>query len=1304
MQAGVAGTPPAKRGMWVEPDLEKGEGDAGPLPSNVSSSSSSTLVDSTSNHHHSSHSSTTSATTAPSRFLNPPLPSFISANTSHHQPPRFDSPSRADSPESDADFGFGIALNPFSSASANSAARANSLRARSAPAVHPLPQTQSSQQPYHIPNPYEVLASTPYAVPLPKPLPPPPPHSAIQQQHHVYMPPPPHAYPVHPDSDSESRDEDDDAPLPARPAGVPRGPAPQVPLSHQHNQDHDFSDDDSDDEALSGPVRNPYLPASASSPSQFSTPSSAHHDEYLQSSTSATSSSSRQVFNPLLPFLPQDEDGSSGGVDVVPERGVGSMVTGALHYGDNKYLRPVPFIDGDGTPEGSEAEEEDAEVEEPSLEAMHQVLTRPSNALHRPTDASDDEDGSEDAEPLDSYKPLVQMAAASGRTHGHSQVQAAPVPAARVHQLAPALPGYGYAQTHAPNHYGQVPAASAGYGQGHAQQYYPQTQVSQHQHQQHGMSTGPNASGSGNFAKANGTGASGGHFPGDASDSGSAGGGGAPQRSTDDRDERGGGGDNAGTRSDRDRDRDPTSANGAGNNGGSENPQESGSESGDGNGDNNDDDGGDDDAASTASAEEEEEDLVDYARGGYHPVKVGDVYGDGRYTVVRKLGWGHFSTVWLARDGRTHRLVALKIVKSAPHYTETALDEIKLLEKVVTANGNSVGRKCVVELVDWFKVRGVNGTHICMAFEVLGPNLLTLIRQYKHRGIPIATVKRVTKQVLKGLDYLHRECGIIHTDLKPENVLMCVDMGPVTARYLDPSHPSYHPVHVPSNSPVVPSHPIKHYEMPVTNMGGASAVARKTGAAKDGKVATVRAAEPMRGVVGQQPTPAAVTSVDVQLEKAQKADEDVEDGDDVEGDDGEVEESVDSASVTASPTVGPGLERKMTKNQKKKAKLKAKKKAEKAAAQAGVSISISAPVPIPGKQQDKELPPGSPMATSPTISLMDVKPPLSSSASSDVVMTPAPPHDAPPEPPTHDSDHPLRKTALGSSERIDAYARLPYKGAAGEAPGLTSPGQIAPPPGKDEDKLTRNLSGMVIAERDVEAVEEMMEGEGTPTTPATVTPASANTPSKRKRKRARLDPLHVKIADLGNACWTDHHFTNDIQTRQYRSPEAILGAKYGTSADMWSVGCMVFELITGDYLFDPQGGGRYSKDDDHIAQIIELLGHFPRHLALSGKYSNEIFNRRGELRHIHRLRFWKLSDVLTEKYRFTREEADDIANFILPMIEINPDRRATASEMVNSPWLADVPDDDEDVVMYGEGESDDAGGARKSRREADVVL
>jgi serine/threonine-protein kinase SRPK3 len=58
----------------------------------------------------------------------------------------------------------------------------------------------------------------------------------------------------------------------------------------------------------------------------------------------------------------------------------------------------------------------------------------------------------------------------------------------------------------------------------------------------------------------------------------------------------------------------------------------------------------------------------------------------------------------------------------------------------------------------------------------------------------------------------------------------------------------------------------------------------------------------------------------------------------------------------------------------------------------------------------------------------------------------------------------------------------------------------------------------------------------------------------------------------------------------------------------------VFELLTGDYLFDPKSGNKYTKDDDHVAQITELFGNFPRAIATNGKFANEIFNRKGNIK------------------------------------------------------------------------------------------
>lgn len=192
--------------------------------------------------------------------------------------------------------------------------------------------------------------------------------------------------------------------------------------------------------------------------------------------------------------------------------------------------------------------------------------------------------------------------------------------------------------------------------------------------------------------------------------------------------------------------------------------------------------------------------------------------------------------------------------------------------------------------------------------------------------------------------------------------------------------------------------------------------------------------------------------------------------------------------------------------------------------------------------------------------------------------------------------------------------------------------------------------------------------------PATPTAAAALALSEKK-----LDPvteicadLQVKIADLGNACWVHHHFTEDIQTRQYRSLEVLLGAGYGPPADIWSTACMAFEMATGDYLFEPHSGEDYSRDEDHLAHVIELVGPIPRHIAFSGKYSREFFNKRGELRHITKLKPWGLYEVLVEKYEWDSETAQSFADWLLPMLAFDTAERATAEECLAHPFLQDV--------------------------------
>ncbi|KAH9608495.1 hypothetical protein KSS87_019957 [Heliosperma pusillum] len=175
-------------------------------------------------------------------------------------------------------------------------------------------------------------------------------------------------------------------------------------------------------------------------------------------------------------------------------------------------------------------------------------------------------------------------------------------------------------------------------------------------------------------------------------------------------------------------------------------------------------------SCSSSSGSEEEEEFESYRKGGYHAVRVGDCFNGGRYIAQRKLGWGQFSTVWLAYDTQTSSFVALKIQKSAPQFAQAALHEIEFL--LAIADGDSSNSKFVVRLIDHFKHAGPNGQHLCMVLEFLGDSLLRLIRYNRHNGLDLNKVREICKCVLTGLDYLHRDLNIIHTDLKPENILL----------------------------------------------------------------------------------------------------------------------------------------------------------------------------------------------------------------------------------------------------------------------------------------------------------------------------------------------------------------------------------------------------------------------------------------------------------------------------------------------------------------------------------------------------
>lgn len=87
-------------------------------------------------------------------------------------------------------------------------------------------------------------------------------------------------------------------------------------------------------------------------------------------------------------------------------------------------------------------------------------------------------------------------------------------------------------------------------------------------------------------------------------------------------------------------------------------------------------------------------------------------------------------------------------MKSAQHYTETAADEIRLLEVIREADPFDAHHERIVKLLNHFTVRGVNGVHTCLVFEALGCSLYKLIVKNNYQGLAIMQVKSIVKQVL----------------------------------------------------------------------------------------------------------------------------------------------------------------------------------------------------------------------------------------------------------------------------------------------------------------------------------------------------------------------------------------------------------------------------------------------------------------------------------------------------------------------------------------------------------------------------
>ena len=591
----------------------------------------------------------------------------------------------------------------------------------------------------------------------------------------------------------------------------------------------------------------------------------------------------------------------------------------------------------------------------------------------------------------------------------------------------------------------------------------------------------------------------------------------------------------------------------------------------------------------TDSDNSEDEGLSSYKVNGYHPVHIGEVLLE-RYIIMQKLGYGHFSTAWLALDTKFGNYVAIKIQKSAQQYIDAAYDEVEILQELAKHNFDKEWIKSlkeyykddkekladietaenskVVQLLNSFIYHGQNGRHFCMVFEIVGVTLLELIKRYNYKGIPLPYIRIITKQILIGLDFLHRMCHIIHTDLKPENVLVCLtkdelreiqSTGHLTIQKTDKKKKKNK-----NNN----ENKINMEEEKNNTISGKQLRKKRQKFRKK----QIKKMEKM----GMSPQEIEKKMNEIMKQKKGAIQEEKEENIDVDNFD--IDELIERPRVSSVPKININMNNNNLKDDE------------------NYNYNYQYEEDEENFMENNNLP------------LYDIN---------------------------------LMEYGKNLQRYLKEKNRILH----------------------DED-YRRNMiekNNILSSEVNDQEKEKMMK----------------KLSEKMSRRGPEIDPsIEVKICDIGNACWFNHHFSTIIQTRQYRSPEVILGINYNETSDIWSLACMLFELATGDFLFEPRKGETFSKNDDHLAQIIEAVGKMPKNFALSGLDSYKYFDKNGKLRRIKNLIYFPIKEILVKKYNFKEKEAQAFSDFLMPMLEYYPDKRASARELLRHPWLNMPPDFD----------------------------
>lgn len=186
--------------------------------------------------------------------------------------------------------------------------------------------------------------------------------------------------------------------------------------------------------------------------------------------------------------------------------------------------------------------------------------------------------------------------------------------------------------------------------------------------------------------------------------------------------------------------------------------------------------------------------------------------------------------------------------------------------------------------------------------------------------------------------------------------------------------------------------------------------------------------------------------------------------------------------------------------------------------------------------------------------------------------------------------------------------------------------------------------------------------------------------SPTNTRRVLLDP-DIRLIDFGSATFQDEHHSTVVSTRHYRAPEIILGMGWSYPCDIWSVGCILVEFLTGEALFQTHD------NLEHLAMMQAVLGPIPEKLIRASQRAQQKFFHHGRLdypneetkrnsrKYVKALRPLRDYVVPAGNRSENTSFASEFMDLLSRLLTYDPDHRITAAEALRHPYFNYVVDE-----------------------------